>query len=65
MRALRYIFMLGVILNSMFLSSCDVHEFPNPSLQEIPFVLHLNYDTELPLYKVIFYFWKNRITHSK
>lgn len=39
----------------MFLSSCDVHEFPNPSLQEIPFVLHLNYDTELPLYKVINY----------
>ena len=32
-----------------FSTSCDVHQFP----QEHPFVLHLNYDTELPLYKII------------
>ena len=51
MKALRYIFMLGYILmNSMIPSSCDVHEFPDP---EIPFVLNLNFDTSLPLYKVI------------
>ena len=50
MKVLRYILILGFILCGMFLSSCDVHEFPTP-LQK--FVLHLDYDTNLPLYKVV------------
>lgn len=38
-----------------FLCSCDVHEFPYPVYREVPFLLHLNYDTELPLYKTLTY----------
>ena len=34
-----------------FTTSCDVHQFP----EKHPFVLHLKYDTELPLYKIIEY----------
>ena len=37
----------------MILSSCDVHEFPDPIEQEISFTINLSYDTSLPLYKVI------------
>lgn len=42
------IYMAGLIL----VPSCDVHEFPYPPVQ---FVLNLNYDTEMPLYKVVDY----------
>lgn len=37
----------------ILVSSCDVHEFPDPKPKEIPFVLHLEYDTEMPLYKIV------------
>lgn len=37
----------------MLLSSCDVHEFPEESQQNVPFQLYLDFDTELPLYKEI------------
>lgn len=37
----------------MILSSCDVHEFPDPVESEISFTLNLSYETSLPLYKVI------------
>ena len=36
-------------------SSCDVHEFPDPTPKEMEFVLNLNYDTNLPLYKIVEY----------
>lgn len=36
-------------------SSCDVHEFPDPAPKEMEFVLKLNYDTNLPLYKIVEY----------
>ena len=37
----------------MILSSCDVHEFPDPKENKVSFTLNLSYDTSLPLYKVI------------
>lgn len=54
MKALRYIPILGnILICSILLSSCDVHEFPDPLDREIQFVLNLDYDTNLPLYKVV------------
>lgn len=35
--------------------SCDVHEFPDPKPKEMEFTLNLNYDTNLPLYKIVEY----------
>lgn len=55
MKTLRYIQLLGVVLCGGLLWSCDVHEFPYPVEREVAFVLHLNYDTELPLYKTLTY----------
>lgn len=46
---LRLVFALCCVL----VASCEVHEFPGP--KEVPFVLHLNYDTEMPLYKIVEY----------
>lgn len=55
MKALRYIELLGAILMGGLLCACDVHEFPYPVNREVTFVLHLTYDTELPLYKTLTY----------
>lgn len=54
MKSLRYISIFAGMLCCMLFTSCDVHEFPDPD-KELPFVLHLNYDTNLPLYKVVEY----------
>lgn len=54
MKALRYIPILwNILICSIFLSSCDVHEFPDPLEREIQFNLNLHYNTDLPLYKII------------
>ena len=55
MKGLRYISMFVGVLCGMLSASCDVHEFPNPVEKEYPFVLHLNYDTNMPLYKIVEY----------
>lgn len=48
--------MLSVcLLIGITISSCDVHEFPDPTPKEMEFVLKLNYDTNLPLYKIVEY----------
>lgn len=41
------------ILACLHLCSCDVHEFPHPEDENISFVLHLKYDTNMPFYKTI------------
>lgn len=44
---------IGVLVFScMSLVCCDVHEFPDKP-KELPFILNLDYDTEMPLHKVI------------
>lgn len=43
------------LLCGLSVSSCDVHEFPDPKPKEMEFTLKLNYDTNLPLYKVVEY----------
>mgnify|MGYP003290085035 CR=1 FL=1 len=49
MKVLRYISILGCML----LPSCYILEEPCPLPEEQSFVLHLDFDTALPLYKVI------------
>lgn len=55
MKAIYNILLSLCILCCTILTSCDVHQFPDPSKKELPFVLHLNYDTNLPLYKIVEY----------
>ncbi len=50
---LRYIFASVALL--MSLVGCDIHEFPMQTQSVVPFVLHLNFDTNLPLHKVVPY----------
>lgn len=49
-----YIWLYVSILCGLCLYSCDVHEFPYPV--EIEYTLHLDYNTELPLHKVVEYY---------
>lgn len=57
MRTIRYIqhlMVVAVLFCTTLFSSCSVHEMPNINpLEPYPFVLHLDYSTELPLYKVV------------
>lgn len=55
MKLMRYISKLMSILACMHLWSCDVHEFPYPLEEDsnTSFILHLDYDTNLPYYKTI------------
>lgn len=58
--------MLSVgLLLGLTISSCDVHEFPDPKPKEMEFVLKLNYDTNLPLYKVVEYEEETRSAMSE
>ena len=58
----RYIAMFMFVAGFMFVSSCDVHEFPDPKIQ---FVLNLEYDTEMPLYTVVEYGEKSTKSSSE
>ena len=49
----RYI-LLCLILLLVFVG-CDVHEFPEDYGVRVPFLLHLDFSTEMPLYKEILY----------
>lgn len=51
----KFITILSFVLCCVFMPSCDVHEFPDPGPKIISFVMNLEYDTELPLYKVVEY----------
>lgn len=62
MKALRYIYMIGLVLSGMMMTSCDVHEFPKAE-QDVNFVLHLRYDTNMPLHKIVYYYNDTRAGH--
>ena len=55
MRARNILEVSAFVLCSVLMSSCDVHEFPDPSLKEVDYTLHLDYSTEMPLYKTVEY----------
>ncbi len=52
-RALQNIWLWVVSLFA--LAACDVHEFPEEQLDNVQFLLHLNFNTETPLYKEVVY----------
>ena len=43
------------LLSLIALTACDVHEFPEDAGDKVPFTLHLDFSTEMPLYKEIVY----------
>ncbi len=47
--------MSACLLCGLSVSSCDVHEFPDPTPKEMELTLKLSYDTEMPLYKIVEY----------
>lgn len=50
---LRYI--LTCVMLLLAFVGCDVHEFPEDYGVRVPFLLHLDFSTEMPLYKEILY----------
>ena len=48
---LRYI--LACVISLIAFTACDVHEFPEDNEERIPFLLHLDFNTEMPLHKEI------------
>ena len=54
-RLLNYIHAAVALAASIVLSGCNVHEWPEIEYGEVPFVLHLDFDTELPLYRTVNY----------
>lgn len=53
-KVMRYILMCAISLFAF--SSCDIHEFPAKESKElVPFTLHLNFNTEMPLHKEVDY----------
>lgn len=55
MKMKNYIVVLAGVLLGMLVPSCDIHQFPDPSLKQVDYTLHLDYSTQLPLYKVVEY----------
>ena len=54
MKASRLIAISACFLCCLFMSSCDVHEFPDP-LKVYDYTLHLDYSTEMSLYTTVEY----------
>ena len=52
-KILQYI--LACVISLTAFASCDVHEFPEDNQVRVPFLLHLDFNTEMPLYKEIYY----------
>lgn len=51
-----YLFhILASFASLLLLVGCDVHEFPQESEGSVELLLHLEFDTEMPLYKTISY----------
>lgn len=52
MRRLLHILMVVPLL---LVAACDVHEFPEQRHDKVPFLLHLDFSTEMPLHKEVVY----------
>ena len=52
-KTMRYI--LACVMSLFVAAGCDVHEFPEYNGDPVPFTLHINFDTEMPLYKEVIY----------
>lgn len=54
MKTKNYISILVYTLCCILVNSCDIHQFPVQP-KDVEFVLNLDFDTEMPLYKVVDY----------
>lgn len=54
MKVSKLIALAAFVMCCLFVSSCDVHEFPDPP-RFYDYTLHLDYYTELPLYTTVEY----------
>lgn len=52
-KILRYISVC--VISFLSFAGCDVHEFPEEGKDLVPFLLHLDFDTEMPFYKEVVY----------
>lgn len=52
-KTLRYISQCVMLL--LAFAGCDVHEFPEERHDKVPFLLHLDFNTEMPLHKEMVY----------
>ncbi len=48
-------YILLCVISLLVFAGCDVHEFPEERHERVPFLLHLDFTTEMPLYKEIVY----------
>lgn len=54
-RILKYLYATVALTTGVMLSGCSVHEWPELEYGEVPFVLKLDFNTELPLYRTVTY----------
>ena len=54
-RILKYICATVALTAGILLSGCNVHEWPELEYGEVSFVLKLDFDTALPLYRTVYY----------
>lgn len=54
-RILKYMLATVSLTAGILLSGCNVHEWPKLEYGEVPFVLNLDFDTALPLYRTVNY----------
>ncbi len=52
-KTLRYISLCVMLL--LAFAGCDVHEFPEERYDRVPFLLHLDFNTDMPLHKEVVY----------
>ena len=52
MKKILHYIIIGVTSLLTF-ASCDVHEFPEDNQELVPFLLHLDFNTEMPIYDVV------------
>ena len=62
MRKTIYLIILYMVL---LFSACDVHEFPVDRNERVPFLLHIDFSTALPLYQEVVYTRAGEIVDSK
>ncbi|MBR4149669.1 MAG: hypothetical protein IKT94_06000 [Rikenellaceae bacterium] len=48
-------YILFGMMSLLAFTGCDVHEFPEDKYEPVPFLLHLDFDSEMPFYKEVEY----------
>ena len=48
-------FLYLACISILFLTACDIHEWPSESQEHVPFLLHLDFNSEMSLHKEVTY----------